>query len=109
MGSFLLCKRFVTGGHGRVLCRPEAEFTIATEHRRRSYVNVPSLIVTFEAPALYGASETVTTATPSEKNHRILLLLVFGSLTPPDRSKIVSTDKIFLIIHRLVYFTALNF
>lgn len=52
MGTFLLCKRFVTDGHW-----PEAEFMIATQHLNHRFLNVFLLTVTFEAPALYSVRD----------------------------------------------------
>lgn len=56
-------------------------------------LNVLSLIVTFEAPALYVGDGPSAILSKEKKNHWILLLCL--SLTPPDRCKIVFTDRYF--------------
>lgn len=99
MGTFLLCKRFVTGGH----C-PEAEFMITTEHQNHRFLNVLLLIVTFEAPALYSVLEMVPQQYWARKtNHWILLLLVCRRLLLTDARLFLQTDIFTYTSSRLFY------
>lgn len=90
MGTFLLCKRFVTDGH----C-PEAEFMIATQHLNHRFLNVLLLIVTFEAPALYSVRDGPSAILSKGEKNTLDFTAVCLSPTPPDRCKIVFTDRYF--------------